>query len=179
MPLPGSVEKIRLKLRPSGGEDAAAAVAIFFREREGQPELLLVKRAEVPGDPWSGDMAFPGGKRGPGDGCIMDTVLREVLEETNIDLQRGGYLGAMETVYSKVRPGMGVSPLVFLQVEEPEIRINEELTSYHWATLEGIRATRGQAKVKKRETPVFRVDDQVVWGLTYRIIERLLELAEL
>ncbi|MFN7699333.1 MAG: NUDIX domain-containing protein [Deltaproteobacteria bacterium] len=45
-----------------------AAVAAILRERApGAPEVLFIRRAEKPGDPWSGHMAFPGGKQEPGD----------------------------------------------------------------------------------------------------------------
>jgi 8-oxo-dGTP diphosphatase len=172
-----SLNNIRRKLKPHGRGDASAAVAIIFRENKREPELLLVKRAEVPGDPWSGDMAFPGGKRGPQDRDIRDTVAREVKEETNIDLGSDLYLGSMDSVFSMVRPDLAILPLVFLQVSEPEIRINDELTSFHWASFNNLEGSRGTAMVKARDVPAFHVEGEVIWGLTYRIIENLLELA--
>jgi 8-oxo-dGTP pyrophosphatase MutT (NUDIX family) len=169
---------IRRKLEPHMREEASAAVAIIFRENEGEPELLLVKRAEVPGDPWSGDMAFPGGKRGPQDRDIKDTVTREVKEETGIDLGSDCYLGSMDSVFSMVRPDLAVLPLVFLQESESYIKINEELTSFQWAPFNKLEGSREMAMVKDLNVPVFHVEGEVVWGLTYRIIENLLELAK-
>jgi 8-oxo-dGTP pyrophosphatase MutT (NUDIX family) len=168
-------ERIRLGAR-APGEETKAAVAIIFRERLGVLQLLLVKRAVVEGDPWSGDMAFPGGKRMSGDRSIMDTVVREVQEETGIDLRACRHLGAMGTVYSTVRLSLGVLPMVFLRDSDSEIRMNEELVSYQWVDLEELRASRGRATVKGHDVPVFQIVGEVVWGLTYRIIERLLEL---
>ena len=171
------LDGIRRKLRAQGGENANAAVAILFRRAEGELELLLVKRAEVPGDPWSGDMAFPGGKRIPQDRNIMHTVVREVREETNIDLEANLFQGKMEIVFSTVRPGYSVLPLVFLQETEADIKINEELTSYLWASFNKLEGSRDRTMIKNLIVPVFRVKGEVVWGLTYRIIENLLELA--
>ena len=168
-------ERIRVT---AGGkkEEARAAVALIFREHEGTLQLLLVKRAIVEGDPWSGDMAFPGGKRMKEDHSIMDTVVREVQEETGIDLRACRHLGSMGTVYSTVRPTLGVLPLAFLRDSDSEIRMNEELVSYQWVDLKRLQASRGRATVKGRDVPAYLIAGEVVWGLTYRIIERLLEI---
>jgi 8-oxo-dGTP pyrophosphatase MutT (NUDIX family) len=171
-----TIDRIRSRLKTHGGEGAIAAVALLFRQGHGDLELLLVKRALIPSDPWSGDMAFPGGKRGPKDGDLMETALREVLEETGIDLRSGSYLGVMETVFSTVRPGMGVLPFVFLVDGEPRVRLNEELSSFMWVPLGKLNGSRGRALVKNLDVPVFHVDGEVVWGLTYRMLERLLEM---
>ncbi|KAJ2898123.1 hypothetical protein IWW38_001489, partial [Coemansia aciculifera] len=49
-------------------------------------QLLLIQRAKYPGDPWSGHIGFPGGKREPTDASDQATAEREVLEELGIDL---------------------------------------------------------------------------------------------
>ena len=38
-----------------------AAVAITLRVHHDRPELLLMRRAESEGDPWSGQVSLPGG----------------------------------------------------------------------------------------------------------------------
>lgn len=172
-----ALDNIREKLKTSGGENANAAVAILFRRVDGELELLLVKRAEVFGDPWSGDIAFPGGKRAPQDRDIMHTVVREVREETNIDLETNTFLGKMGFFFSTVRSEYSILPLVFLQNMEPDIRINEELTSVLWTPFNKLERSRGRTKIKNLEVSVFHVNEEVVWGLTYRIIENLLKLA--
>lgn len=179
MSLPEPLDRISAKLRQEGGEKAIAAVAVVFLEEDDGLKLLLVKRAVVLGDPWSGDMAFPGGKRHPGDETIHDTVVREVSEETSIDLTAGRFLGMMEEVLSNARPGMRVLPMIFLLDEVPEIRINEELSKYVWTKFSDLPSSRGRTIVKNRfDTPVFHVGDDVVWGLTYRMVENLLALVE-
>ena len=172
-----ALDNIREKLKTSGGENANAAVAILFRKVDGELELLLVKRAEVLGDPWSGDIAFPGGKRAPQDRDIMHTVVREVREETNVDLEANTFLGKMDIVFSTVRPEYSILPLVFLQNMEPDMKINEELTSFLWTPFNKLVRSRGRTRIKNFEVSVFHVNEEVVWGLTYRIIENLVELA--
>lgn len=178
MHLPEAIERIRRRLKTKGPENARAAVAILFRQGPGEPELLLVKRAQIPSDPWSGDMAFPGGKRGPEDKDLMETARREVLEETGIDLNEGGFLGVMETFFSTVRPDLGVLPHVFLVEGAPEVRLNEELSSFLWVPLGELKGAVGRAKVKNTDVPVYHVKGEVVWGLTHRMLRKLLEIAE-
>jgi hypothetical protein len=54
--------------------------------------------------------------------------------------------------------------------------MNEELVSYQWVDLKRLQASRGRATVKGRDVPAYLIAGEVVWGLTYRIIERLLEI---
>jgi hypothetical protein len=60
----------------------------------------------------------------------------------------------------------------------PEVKINEELSSYQWTEFDKLRWRRGRSLVKDNDVPVFDVGDERVWGLTYRMLETLLKLAE-
>ena len=166
------------RLRPSPDESAQAAVAILVRPTHDDLEFFLVKRAEVPGDPWSGDMAFPGGKKTPGDRSLLDTTVREVREETGIDLNGFRAAGFMEPLLSSVRRTLCVQPVIYRLDEVPEVHLNYELTKYMWVPLTTLRGSRAQAVVKGWEEPVFRVGCDVVWGLTYRMLEKILELLD-
>ena len=64
-----------------------AATALVLRPRTDDAlELLFIKRAEWAGDPWSGQVAFPGGRHEPHDPDLLTTSVRETQEETGIDL---------------------------------------------------------------------------------------------
>ncbi len=173
-----SFSRLAGRLRPSPDESAHAAVAILVRPTADDLEFFLVKRAEVPGDPWSGDMAFPGGKKTPGDRSLLDTVAREVREETGIDLNEASAAGFMEPLFSSVRRTLCVQPIIYRLDEAPEVHLNYELTKYMWVPLTALRGSRAQATVKGWEGPVFRVGCDVVWGLTYRMLEKILELLD-
>jgi len=96
----GNVERLSKMLKKTSENlDANAAVVALLRATNQDFQVLFVKRAENSGDPWSGQTAFPGGKRDPEDRNLKETVVRETLEETRINLLEGcRFLGAMKPV---------------------------------------------------------------------------------
>jgi len=84
------------------GEEARAFAAPggFFsapasRAPRARIEVLLIERAERAGDPWSGHVAFPGGKREAADADDAAAAAREALEETGVDVRALEFLGAL------------------------------------------------------------------------------------
>ena len=157
-------------------KEAHAAVAILLTETNHTSKVLLVKRATRETDPWSGHMAFPGGRRGPLDKNLLGTALRETMEETGIDLAKCVIIGNIESVYSTVRPDICIQPFIFTCTELPEITLNEELRAYYWIPLEELDRSRGITRIVHREHPAFLVEGEAVWGLTYRMLEKLLSI---
>jgi 8-oxo-dGTP diphosphatase len=172
------IERLKRKLRGVEALDAWAAVAILLREEGDDYETLLVKRAVVTGDPWSGDIAFPGGKKVVQDKTLRDTVVREVSEETGIDLGLLTYIGALPVIFSSIKPDRDVLPIVYLYEGRPDIRLNPELTTYRWVHLKELRASRTIAKVKGWKGEVFKLGNDIVWGLTYKMLDNLLSLID-
>ncbi|KAJ2715202.1 hypothetical protein H4R19_001332 [Coemansia spiralis] len=107
-----------------------------------QAQILFIQRAMYPGDPWSGHIGFPGGKKEPQDASDRATAERETREELGLDL--GGdafvHLGALDDAqaYFLCRGVvMAASPHVYLQVchSTPEIALSAEVASAHWVGL--------------------------------------------
>jgi 8-oxo-dGTP pyrophosphatase MutT (NUDIX family) len=157
-----------------------AAVSIIVRDTES-PSVLLIKRAERMGDPWSGQIAFPGGRAQSGDLTARDTAIRETMEEVGIDLSRGaeflGY-GASAATHTG---NMEVVPAVFMLREAADVKPNEEVASYQWVDLGDLAAPQSQSTYqlnyggKPVSMPAYAVGGYVVWGLTYRILSTVLE----
>jgi 8-oxo-dGTP pyrophosphatase MutT (NUDIX family) len=172
-----SIEKLSKVLKPtSEGQDANAAVALLLKAEDQDLKIFFVKRVENPDDPWSGQMALPGGKRDIKDQNLRQTVVRETLEETNINLlDRCRFLGVMETQRSAPRPEMKILPFVVLLEHEPSIKLNEELEWFVWISLEELVQHRGTVKLGFGEFPAYIVGDSIIWGLTYRILEKFID----
>jgi 8-oxo-dGTP pyrophosphatase MutT (NUDIX family) len=182
-----------LALRPPTqvAEPAAsrAAVALILREAARGLELLFIRRAEHDGDPWSGQVGFPGGRAEPGEDDLRSTAVRETEEE--IDLRLGAaeeFLGELDEVraMARMRPmDLTVRPFVF-RLHEPgaALRPSSEVTSLHWIPLDEIRGPRwrGTLDYDNQGTtlhfPCLRYDGLVIWGLTYRMFTNFNELLE-
>lgn len=157
--------------------DANAAVVVLLREEENDFQVLLVKRAEKSDDPWSGQTALPGGKRDSGDRDLMETVVRETLEETSINLLEAcRFLGAMEPLRSTRRPELKILPFVVLLEKEQTIKLNEELTEHLWISLKELVKHKGTAKFSFGEYAAYTIENHVIWGLTYRILDSLFSI---
>ena len=153
--------------------------------RVGDPlEVLLIKRARRHGDPWSGHMALPGGRRDPSDESLLRTALRETVEEIGLDLEGAGvHLGRLEVVRpaSPHLPRMSITPHVFgVPADTTAAPTSDEVDAVHWVTLDLLRApaTRGEIEIPlpggAQRFPGLRVAHDIVWGLTYRILEDFL-----
>src|SRR2546423_733068 len=163
-----------------------AAVALIFRAgHDGSPELLFIKRAEYPGDPWSGQIAFPGGREESGDTSLQQTAIRETREETGIDLGREGMLiGVLDDLRPRtVRlPAVVVRPYVAVLDRSEALELSAEVALAFWipfgdlADKESWQQDTVFARGVQINARVFRHEDHVIWGMTERILAQLLEL---
>ena len=114
----------------------SASVCAILKEgtKASGPELLLVKRTISSRDPWSGQMAFPGGRSRP-DESLQETVVREVEEETKISLKNSELLGPMDQVVPGNR-SIKVSPFIAFK-REPLIVVSVgiEIVEHFWIPL--------------------------------------------
>ena len=64
-----------------------SSIAIIISENtDGDDEMFFIKRAIRNNDHFSGHMAFPGGVKEDYDKTLLDTAIRETMEEVGIDL---------------------------------------------------------------------------------------------
>src|SRR5204863_9089886 len=98
-----------------------AAVSLVLVEGAEGAELLLIKRAERAGDPWSGQIALPGGRQDPGDADLLATAVRETREETGVDLATAERLGILDDLAPRTAslPPVIVRPFVFALPRRP------------------------------------------------------------
>jgi 8-oxo-dGTP pyrophosphatase MutT (NUDIX family) len=178
---------VRAPSRVADAVTARAAVAVVMREAPAGFEVLFIRRAEADGDPWSGQMGFPGGRAEPGEEPRA-TAVRETLEETGIDLAgHGELLGELDEVraMARMRPmDLAITPVVF-RLDGPSAFVpNAEVRSVHWLPLDELLGPRRQSTMEylhqdaSLRFPCLRFDDLVIWGLTYRMFMGLRERLE-
>lgn len=165
-----------------------AAVALVLRGATlADAELLFIRRAQRDGDPWSGHVAFPGGRRDAADHTLEVTARRETLEELALDLDVDGtLLGMLDDLRPRAAalPSIAVRPFVFSLTRDVALVPNAEVHSTFWVPVSELRdpsrATehvfeRGGARLR---FPAYRSGDDVVWGMTERIVTQLLTVAD-
>lgn len=165
---------------------ARAAVAIVLREGHAGVEALFIRRADDPRDPWSGHVAFPGGRQDPVDADLAATAVRETREEVGLDLalhgEPIGRLSDLPAVARGKRVGMTISPFVWAIDHHVDLTPNEEVAETIWAPL--LPYLRGDLRTihpyvyqgRPLELPAHRLGERVIWGLTYQMLETLLDL---
>ncbi len=181
--LPERLARLLASHRPRTENDPTlirAAVAVIAVP---DPDaLLFIRRAERPGDPWSGQMAFPGGRAAEEDLDLLTTASREVLEEVGLSLRSDDCLGALDDVAPRTPhlPPILVRPFVFGLPARPALRPNLEVAEVVWAPFAELTSPdRRSTWTFEREGatrvfPAYRVGEHVVWGMTERILSPLL-----
>jgi 8-oxo-dGTP pyrophosphatase MutT (NUDIX family) len=98
-----------------------ACVALIILDNN-PTQIGFIRRAITPTDRWSGQMAFPGGRREAFDADDFATALREVQEEIGLDLTRADHVGDLDDVQAR-RAGQllpfFIRPFVFCIDEKP------------------------------------------------------------
>ena len=169
----------------SGDDKVPAAVAAILCEQAGQACLLFIERAEFAGDPWSGHIAFPGGRLEPDDGQARAAAERETLEEVGLDLSVATYLGRLDDLTGEALP-VAVAGFVY-RVELPAVlQLSSEVSQAFWVPL--IRLVEPARQVEHTcsadggagVSPAIDLlgpGRPLLWGITYRFVAQLLRFA--
>ncbi|MDD2899391.1 MAG: CoA pyrophosphatase [Desulfuromonadaceae bacterium] len=187
-----SFERIaeRLTYRDEGGDAlysghrTPASVAMILHQGADDFEVLFIQRAAHDLDPWSGHIAFPGGKLEDGE-LACQAACRETLEEIGIDLEQGRYLGRLSDIIGANLP-VRVSCCLF-GVDKLRCRpiLNDEVRDLFWVTLSDLRdpERHQQSRVafddKSFEVPAIKLpveNKPVLWGITYRLVMQFLSI---
>lgn len=176
----------------SGSWGKRAAVNLLFDSNNiASASVLMIQRAKHERDPWSGQMAFPGGRQEKTDKSTLETAKRETFEEVGFDIDSsvdssGGaqLLGRLSDINVKQRSikiNLIVTPYIFGVEERPKLAANYEVADLVWIPLSDF------ADFSKRKQHKFRYGsltfnlpcyhfggDQLVWGLSLAMIDELL-----
>ncbi|MEM0140139.1 MAG: NUDIX domain-containing protein [Ferroplasma sp.] len=132
-----------------------AAVALIIDKNS----FLLIKRAEQPGDPWSGQMALPGGHKEINEDCEA-TAKRETMEEVGLKIENLKPLGIYKTNLEKLSVAAFSATSTATDVE-----IDCEVSAYFWVNFDELI----------EEGLTYRYKNYVIWGLTFRILKTYIE----
>jgi 8-oxo-dGTP pyrophosphatase MutT (NUDIX family) len=174
--LPAVIDRLRARSTPDGPTDIAnAAVATVLRAGGDGAESLLIQRAHRVGDPWSGHMAFPGGKREPTDLTSRDTAVRETHEEVGLHLSPSAFVARLDDVTAPARD-FRVAHFVFaLEGPESPLVTSAEVAATLWVPIRLF----ARPSLSGQEIPHrLQLGDVVVWGMTYRMMQHVLDAVQ-
>ncbi len=166
-----------LRLPETGGR--RAAVAMVLRDAAAGPEVLFIERAERKGDPWSGHMAFPGGRVDPEDAHAREAAERETLEEVGLELAGADPIGRLDDKRGNPRyhPELVISAYVYAVGDPGPLDLNHEVREAFWFPLAELLDPDRHVdydRIGGLRFPGILVGEpgrHVVWGLTYSFLE--------
>ena len=187
-----TLQEARIKLRdyrptkiPVEPGMIPAAVAVILHDGDDGLEALFIRRAVRAGDTWSGQIAFPGGRRDPGDADLLATAIRETGEEVGVDLSSAERLGVLDDLYPRtpVLPPVVVRPFVFALTARPTIVVSSEVQDAFWVSFRALQApgvagtvTVDHPGIPRRVLPAYTLGNHTIWGMSERILTPLISL---
>lgn len=174
-----------VEVNEPGVRRAAVALILRLSESTNEPEIFFIQRAHYETDPWSGQVAFPGGREEARDQSLADTAIRETFEETAIDIRsHGAIVGQLNDLRPMTirLPAVIVRPFVALVHSHSDPVLSPEVAASFWVPLPHLHdatawrdatVTAGGNQFTRRG---FHHEQFVVWGMTERILSGFLAL---
>lgn len=154
-----------------------------------EPSVLLMRRAERRGDPWSGHVSFPGGRVDPSDTSTRAAALRELQEEAALPpaqpLAPVGRLSDLLTrEHGRHRP-MVVSPYVYRTDRALPLQPSLEAVHLWWEPVSNLidrdlrSSTIWRVAGLPLPVPSMQVSGAKMWGLSLMMTNEFLRAAGL
>lgn len=171
---------VRAKSDGAAVRQAAVLVPVF--EDDGDLHFLFIRRSDEVAS-HRGQVAFPGGRVEAHDADLLAAALREAHEEVGLHPQRVDVLGGFETMRT-LTSGIAVAPFVGLIPGPTGLKADpKEVAEIFTVPLAVLRSPRyrgdyewSRADGTASKLPAILYGGQVIWGLTLRITEHLLEI---
>lgn len=154
-----------------------ASVALIEWQKEGASQVLVLQRADHPHDPWSGNLAFPGGRWQQGDLDLLQTCTRETHEECGFLLQPEDLVCGLPMACAGHfhQKEIWVKPWHFRLQAKPCIRLDlREMQRFFWVdrtTLMEADRRSVFSPMPGRSEPCMRIGDIPLWGFTLRVLD--------
>ena len=187
-----SIEQIRSRLRdPESAESTPSArrasVAIVLAGDSDARSVCFVERATREGDPWSGDVAFPGGWAKHEEESLRSAAMRETREEVGLALDDVHHVGDVAPMrISRFHSGIGIigASVFYVGDSVPPLRPEQrEIAHAFWVPIAHLHHPDNRTVVRWSRAgpplprPGIAYGGRVIWGLTYRILLRFSDLA--
>ena len=164
-----------------------ASVAMILSGTEKDLEVCFIRRAERVGDPWSGQVAFPGGKADNSDKDAHSVAERETHEEVGLKLEASHRVGPLPTRQVATR-NLVLSPFIYHIGSDEKATVfarePNEVAHVFWVPM---RHLFKQSSATELEYPMggsgmtfpgIRYEEDVIWGLTLSVLESFAQIMQ-
>ncbi len=157
-----------------------AAVAMILIGTPQAKELLFIRRANYQGDPWSGDVAFPGGGIETQDADSRATAERETSEEIGLVLANEAYLGTLGSINGAYLP-VNIACHLYQLTERPQLELNNEVLETFYIPLAVLlepgrnRESNFAYRGTQHTHPIVDLEgycERFLWGISYRLLQK-------
>lgn len=162
---------------------------MILADGEDDLEVCFIRRAEREGDPWSGQVAFPGGRAGADDRDAHDVAERETWEEIGLSLaadHRIGPLPVREVVRQEAENSLTLSAFVYYIGAADPASVTashaHEVADVFWVPLRHLFADSAATELDyaiggiATTFPGIQFRDHVIWGLTLGVLNSFADI---
>jgi len=169
------------------GDFVHASVMMILKESGQDYSLLFIKRPESERDPFSGHMAFPGGRMESVDKSKLETAIRETYEEVGININSSGrILGSLDDINPNNPRARNYIVTPYLSVLSEEVFLKPDINEVEktvWIPMHHLVDDRN-AQVRMRERGgrmvkdyAYNYEQYIIWGMTGRILHQFLSFS--
>jgi len=169
------------------GDFVHASVMMILKESGQGYSLLFIKRPDSDRDPFSGHMAFPGGRMENADKSKLETAIRETYEEVGININTSGrILGSLDDVNPNNPRARNYIVTPYLSVLNEEVTIKPDVREVEkalWVPIHHlIDGRNSQVRIRERdgkevEDYAYQYEQYIIWGMTGRILHQFLSFS--
>ena len=192
-----AIGKYQPKIIENSG-NRQAAIAIVVCRHELSDEILFIQRAKSKNDPWSGQVACPGGGKEATDRGLIHTALRETHEEIGLELVQEDLIGRLDDQLGSSRNqelALTISAFIFRIQKKSVLVPNYEVAEAFWSKTSHLTDPGRQVMYQtpfaeqprqaiylgeKQPAPdqlvEYTVQEKILWGLTHRFVDQLLAI---
>jgi len=169
------------------GDFVHASVMMILKESGQGYSLLFIKRPDSDRDPFSGHMAFPGGRMESADISKLETAIRETYEEVGININSSGrILGSLDDANPNNPRARNYIVTPYLSVLNEEVTIKPDVREVEktvWVPIHHLIDERNsQVRIRERdgkevEDYAYQYEQYIIWGMTGRILHQFLSFS--
>ena len=159
-------------LSNNDGTKLSSVLIIIF---EDSPKILMIKKP-ITMKHHGGEIAFPGGKISNEDEDLLDTAIRETLEETGIKVKRNEVIGQLKTV-TTLNSGFTILPFICILDEIKNLTPNSEVDEFLEIPLMAFLQTLAEDSDPEhnsiQEMHELRFKNHIIWGASARMLKQI------